>query len=106
MIIKEEEYKVCSECYHRTFVRDAVHVCDGCKKIEIDLNNTKTSYLEISVHKEYDHDRFYFCSWGCVVTFLKTFKRPKHFRFLTLPYVSDYGKGKDFKSFMSYIKEL
>lgn len=91
MIIKKAKYKKVKVLQRRMVSRE-VYGCDCCKK-EIKEYPNEEERLDMTVwHQKDDSDtrHYHFCSWDCVLKFVKTVKSDY---FLNLPHVNfDYNK--------------
>jgi len=81
-----EPDKICNKCGTVLVHGKEEIFCDVCKE------NVKEVHLEITIFfkgDDPDTNRLVFCSWKCVVKYLKEFPINKEYvEFISLPYVS------------------
>jgi hypothetical protein len=111
MIIEEEKYKKCKQCGRREFISNKKYGCDKCKNpINKNSEDNEYDYLEISIfyHNDSDSKSFQFCSWECVLSFIKNVQKTKYKTdyFISMPYLSFDFKDKNinFEGFLKHIK--
>lgn len=102
MIVRERKYEECGECHTRKLVQEEAHGCDRCNRI-IDLAKN-ARYHKLSVFQNASDSRskeHIFCSVKCVIGWLRAFRPPKDFYFMSLPLFE--GK-RDFNEFQKHLK--
>lgn len=87
MKIHDAQFDECGTCHARTRVKDEVHGCDQCRKI-LNFDVKDAVYLDVTVFRKIGNARHVFCSVRCVMSWLRAFKPPKGFRFMSLPLFS------------------
>jgi hypothetical protein len=103
MLLKERQWSQCKTCNHRDkLLNEDVYGCDSCKAV-LDLNKPGVEYLEATrFMQRAESTRHHFCSWRCLVKWLK---KAGSDHFITLPYLSyDTVHGKKFtKEFLKLV---
>lgn len=114
MIIQERQWSECICCGRRDkLLQEELYGCDQCKK-EIDLINPdvdKTLRLKVVYHGSRSGEFLHFCSWFCVLKFLKRFKKTEYYEdgsFISLPFVNyDHSAiGVRYQDFFAAMKQL
>ena len=104
MLIKEAVREDCKECGRfKREISPERHGCDECRKPIVPYGNDDER-LDVTVfHNEEASEHFYFCSWRCVFTFVRSVKTDY---FFTLPYVCINNKiiGRRAKDFLKALK--
>lgn len=98
MIIRPREYKTCSECGSNHLIHEEAVGCDSCAKV-VDLARKHTGYHEVTVFFSDNTKTQYYmmCSILCTVKWLRAFKIPKNFQFISLPLLSGANTLRQFR---------
>lgn len=102
MLIRESTRETCKTCGSTTKVHEAAHGCDWCRKV-IDLQKKGVEYDEVTVflnESDSRSTRYMLCSVDCVVAWLRAFKPPKDFYFISMPLLSG---AKKFQAFQKHL---
>ena len=104
MLIRKRVYSTCECCQATKLVSDEAYGCDTCRKA-IDFNEKDVEYHRATIFTHNDGNTdVTFCSVRCFMKWLKTFKPPKGYNFLSLPLFSGASTLRDVQSYLRMSK--
>jgi len=98
-IIQERKYEKCKTCgANGKVIQEELYGCDRCQR-RIDLAKDERHEVTVFFTGNAAVEHYYFCSVRCVVQWLRAFRRPKNFNFVSLPLF----QGRRFFEFQQWL---